>query len=90
MLIFKRESFMSRIMELGLLILMGLLSGCAAIQGAHGDAIVAKQTAAAQAASAQSSPGTEVDAETIAPPIQPRTAGQNASSEAAKIIAPLH
>jgi hypothetical protein len=72
---------------LGILSLVVYLSGCAAIQGAQGDAAVAKETGAAQTAETKEK---LIDTETIVPPTQPPTAGQSAVSGAAKMIAPLH
>jgi hypothetical protein len=65
------------------------LSSCAAIQGARGDAAVAKQTAEAQATVSQQT-GKVLNTGTITPPTQPSTPGQNAATNAAKVIAPLH
>jgi hypothetical protein len=82
---------MLKIRLLGSMVLLFFLSGCAAIQGARGDAAVAKETAAAQAVAAQqSTKAIDVDEQTITPPTQPATPSQNATTNASKVIAPLH
>lgn len=81
---------MSEIKLLGIFFVTSVLCGCAAVSGAHGDAAVAKQTAAAQAAAGQQPAGVDLNAETITPPTLPPTPAENATTNASKIIAPLH
>lgn len=62
------------------------LSGCAAIQGARGDAASAKELADANA---KNTTGIVLNTQTIAPPTQPQTSEQSAVTNAAKMIAPV-
>jgi hypothetical protein len=79
---------MHRLAILGIFLLNNLLSGCAFIQGMQGDAAADKQ-AAAQAANSQNSANTTIDTGTITSPVQPKTPAQNATTNAAKMIAPI-
>jgi hypothetical protein len=78
---------MTRLMMLNLIFLVSILSGCAAIQGAQGDA-AAKQ-ATPQTSAAQNSAGTTINTGTVTSPVQARTPAQGAQTNAAKMIAPL-
>jgi hypothetical protein len=63
------------------------LSGCAAIQGAQGDAAMAKKTAAAQTTTQNAQ---DINSDTDVPPLGPSTTpAQRAGTNAAKMIAPL-
>lgn len=68
---------------------LGSLSGCAAIQGAQGDAAMAKKTAAAQATTQNANQNTN-NVDSNVPALAPSsTAAQHANTNAAKMIAPL-
>ena len=66
---------------------LGSISGCAAIQGAQGDAVIAKQTTAAQAAASKDTDDT--DSQSTASSGSSTPPSERASTNAAKLIAPL-
>ena len=79
---------MFRISILGVVVSFIFLPSCAAVQGAHGDAISAQEIAAANAV--QSSKNVGVNTETVTSSTPSATVQQNAVNNASKMIAPLH
>jgi len=70
-----------------IILFLGNISGCAAIQGAHGDVAMAQKTAAAQAASQNAeATNSQTNASSPGPSTTP---SQHAGTNAAKMIAPL-